>query len=108
MNVRFVDLGPIDRDLHAAASPTWIYVLLVFGIAALAFELVQPGFGFAGFSGLGMVALGVYGLTVVPFSWFGLALLFFGMAAMTADVRIRRLGALTAVGRAWRSSRARS
>ena len=98
VNVKFVDLGPIARVLHAAASPTWIYVLLVFGIAALAFELVQPGFGFAGFSGLGMVALGLYGLTVVPFSWLGLAVLLFGMAAMTADVRIRRLGVLTAVG----------
>ena len=48
-----------------------IYFLLVFALAALAFELTQPGFGFAGFAGLGMLALGVYGLTVVPVNWFG-------------------------------------
>jgi membrane-bound serine protease (ClpP class) len=98
VEVRFVDLGPIDRVLHAAASPTWIYVLLVLGLAALAFELTQPGFGFAGFSGLGMVALGVYGLTVVPFSWLGLLLLVGGIVLMTLDVRVRRLGVLTGIG----------
>lgn len=98
VNVRFVDLGPIDRVLHAAASPTWIYVLLVLGLAGLAFELTQPGFGFAGFAGAGMVALGVYGLTVVPFSWLGLGLLLLGIGLMTGDVLVRRLGPLTAAG----------
>lgn len=98
VNVRFVDLGPLQRVLHAAASPTWIYVLLVLGLAGLAFELTQPGFGFAGFAGAGMVALAVYGLTVVPFSWLGLGLLLLGIGLMTADVLLKRLGPLTAVG----------
>jgi membrane-bound serine protease (ClpP class) len=98
VSVRFVDLGPVDRVLHAASSPTWIYVLLVLGLAALAFELTQPGFGFAGFAGLGMLALAVYGLTVVPFSWPGLVLLLLGGGLMTLDVRLRRLGLATAAG----------
>src|SRR5918995_247378 len=79
VTVRFTDLGPLDRALHAAASPTWIYVLLVLGLAALAFEATQPGFGFAGFGGLRMLALAVYGLTVVPFSPLGLGLLLGGI-----------------------------
>ena len=98
VNVRFVDLGPIDRVLHAATSPTWIFVLLVLGLAGLAFELTQPGFGFAGFAGAGMVALGIYGLTVVPFSWIGLGLLLLGIGLMTGDVLVRRLGPLTVGG----------
>ncbi|MGH2636624.1 MAG: NfeD family protein [Actinomycetota bacterium] len=98
VEVRFVDLGPVARVLHASSSPTWIYVLLVLGLAALAFELTQPGFGFAGFSGVGMLALSAYGLTVVPFSWPGLALLVGGMGLLTLDVRFRRLGVLTALG----------
>jgi membrane-bound serine protease (ClpP class) len=98
VTVRFSELGPIDRTLHAAASPTWIYVLLVLGLAALAFELTQPGFGFAGFAGLAMVALAVYGLTVVPFSPVGLGVLLLGIGLMTFDVRVRRLGPLTAAG----------
>ncbi|HJS27360.1 MAG TPA: NfeD family protein [Actinomycetota bacterium] len=98
VTVRFTELGPVDRTLHAAASPTWIYVLLVLGIAALAFEITQPGFGFAGFAGAGMLALATYGLTVVPFSVLGLALLVVGLGLMTLDVRLRRLGAFTVAG----------
>jgi membrane-bound serine protease (ClpP class) len=96
--VRFHDLGPGKRVLHAVASPTWIYVLLVFGLAAIAFELTQPGFGFAGFSGVGMLALGVYGLTAVPVFWPGLALLLGGIGLMVADVLVRRLGWRTYLG----------
>jgi membrane-bound serine protease (ClpP class) len=98
VTVRFTDLGPFDRVLHAAASPTWIYVLLVLGLAALAFEATQPGFGFAGFSGLGMLALAAYGLTVVPFSPLGLGLLLAGIALLTLDVRLRKLGPLSLAG----------
>jgi membrane-bound serine protease (ClpP class) len=98
VSVRFVDLGPLDRVLHAAASPTWIYVLLVLGLAGLAFELTQSGFGFAGIAGVGMLALAAYGLTVVPFSWVGLALLLAGIGLMTFEVRTRSLGTPTLVG----------
>ena len=98
VTVRFTELGPFDRVLHAAASPTWIYVLLVLGLAALAFEATQPGFGFAGFAGLGMLALAVYGLTVVPFSPLGLGLLLAGIGLLTLDVRLRTLGPLSFAG----------
>jgi membrane-bound serine protease (ClpP class) len=98
VEVRFTDLGPIDRVLHAMASPSAVYLLLVFGFAALAFELTQPGFGFAGFGGAAMLALGVYGLTVVPFSWAGLALLAAGLVMLTLDVVRRSLGPLTVTG----------
>jgi membrane-bound serine protease (ClpP class) len=98
VDVRFTGLGPVDRVLHAMASPAAIYVLLVLGFAAIAFELTQPGFGFAGFSGIGMLSLGVYGLTVVPSSWIGLGLLVLGVVGMAADVVLRRLGPLTIGG----------
>jgi membrane-bound serine protease (ClpP class) len=98
VTVRFTDLGPVDRVLHAAASPTWIFVLLVLGFAGLAFEITQPGFGFAGFSGIALLGLGIYGLTVVPFSWLGLVLLVGGIGLMAGDVRLRKLGPLTGFG----------
>jgi membrane-bound serine protease (ClpP class) len=98
VDLRFTDLGPVDRVLHAMASPSAIYLLLVFGLAALAFEITQPGFGFAGFAGLGTLALAIYGLTVVPFAWVGLALLVGGVGAMTLDVVKRSLGIPTAAG----------
>ena len=98
VDIRFENLGPVNRVLHGVASPSMVYFLLVLALAALAFELTQPGFGFAGFAGLGMLALGLYGLTVVPVNWFGLALLVGGIGLMVLDVRARRLGPLTVVG----------
>jgi membrane-bound serine protease (ClpP class) len=98
IEVRFTELGPIDRILHAVASPAAIYLLLVLGLAGIAFELTQSGFGFAGFAGLGMLGLAVYGLTVVPAFWPGSALLVAGVVMLCADVLLRRLGVLTAAG----------
>ncbi|MGH2580185.1 MAG: NfeD family protein [Actinomycetota bacterium] len=98
VEVHFTELGPVDRVLHAVASPAAIYLLLVLGLAALAFELTQAGFGFAGFVGLGMLALALYGLTVVPVSLPGIGLLVAGVVLLCADVLLRRLGVLTAAG----------
>src|SRR5439155_18598515 len=91
-------MGPIDRTLHAVASPSMIYFLLVIGLACLAFEITQPGFGFAGFAGVGMVGLGALGLSAVPPAWDWFALMVGGIALMTVDVRLRNLGLATAAG----------
>lgn len=98
VEIRFNNLGPVKRIAHGVASPSMIYFLLVIGVAALAFEITQPGFGFAGFSGVALVGLAVYGLTVVPVSWPGLALLLGGIGLLIADVRLRRLSVLTYAG----------
>jgi membrane-bound serine protease (ClpP class) len=95
VSIRFVEPGLLVRVAHAVATPTMVYVLIVFGLACLAFEITQPGFGFAGFAGLFLIALGAYGLTVAVPSWLGLALVLGGIGAMVQDVRIRRLGVLT-------------
>jgi membrane-bound serine protease (ClpP class) len=98
VELRFNEPGPVKRVQHAVATPSMVYWLLVAALAALAFELTQPGFGFAGFSGLALLALALYGLTVVPPSWLGLAVLLLGTAALVLDVRLRRLGPFTAIG----------
>lgn len=98
VELRFNEPGPIRRVQHAVATPSMVYWLLVAGLAALAFELTQPGFGFAGFSGLLFLALAGYGLTIVPPSILGFALLLLGTGGLVLDVRLRRLGVLTAGG----------
>ena len=91
VQVSFTSLGPVDRVLHASATPTSVYLLLIFAAAALAFELTQPGFGFAGFSGIALLGLGIYGVTVVQPSPLGLALLVGGILLLVWDVQFRRL-----------------
>ena len=98
VNMYFDNMGPVLRVAHGVASPSIIYFLLAIGLACLAFELTQPGFGFAGFAGVGMLLLAAYGIWVIPPFWPGFALLLAGVALMTLDVRIRNLGPLTALG----------
>ncbi len=96
--LRFSDLGPVARVLHAVASPTASYVLLVLALWAVAFEVTQPGFGLAGVAAVVLGGLAIYSLTVAPAGALGLALLLSGVAALTLDVRLRRLGLLTLLG----------
>jgi membrane-bound serine protease (ClpP class) len=98
VDIRFSELGPVKRVEHGVATPSMAYFLLVAGLACLAFEVTQPGFGFAGFSGLALLALAAYGISVVPPSPLGLAILLGGVGLLVADVRLRRLGPLTAAG----------
>jgi membrane-bound serine protease (ClpP class) len=98
VTIRFIEPGLLVRGVHAVSTPTMVYVLLVIGLACVAFELTQPGFGFAGFAGLFLLALGIYGATVAVPQWPGAVLLLAGIGAMVADVRMRRLGVVTYAG----------
>jgi membrane-bound serine protease (ClpP class) len=91
VEIRFEEPGLITRVLHAVATPSMVYFLLVLGLAALAFELTQPGFGFAGFSGLALLALAVYGVTAAIPSWLWFGLLLVGIGLLMLDVRMRGL-----------------
>jgi membrane-bound serine protease (ClpP class) len=95
---RFHELGPIRRVLHAVSTPAAVYVLVVVGLWALAFELTQPGFGVAGIAGLVFLALAGYGLAVVPVQWLGLALIVVGTALEGLDVLLKRVQILTLGG----------
>jgi membrane-bound serine protease (ClpP class) len=98
VDIRFEEPGVITRILHAVSTPSMVYVLLALGLAALAFELTQPGFGFAGFSGIGLVGLAIYGLTVAIPWWPGFALLLLGVGLLVLDVRLRNLSWPTWLG----------
>ena len=95
VRVTFHELGPGRRILHAVASPVAIYVLLLLGLAGIAFELTQAGIGVAGVAGVLALGFAVYGLVVVPFSPIGLGLFLGGQALLAADVVLRRFGPLT-------------
>ncbi|MDP8955453.1 MAG: hypothetical protein M3N24_00615, partial [Actinomycetota bacterium] len=98
VEVRFHDMGPIRRILHAVSTPTAVYVLLVFGLWGIAFEVTQPGIGVAGISAVLALALAVYALTIVPVNWIGLGLILAGTGLQWLDVVIRRVALLTVAG----------
>jgi membrane-bound serine protease (ClpP class) len=100
VQVRFHEIGLLQRILHAVSTPTAVYVLLVLGLWLIAFELTQPGFGVAGIGGVAAIALAGYGLAVIPVSWPGLTLIVAGIGLQGLDVAIRRVALLTLAGTA--------
>lgn len=100
VNVRLHSLGILARLLHAAAAPAFIYMLLVFGLGTLAFELFQPGFGVAGFAGLVMLPFAIFGLVVLPVTWWALALVLLGLVLYSVDTAMAGLGWTTAAATA--------
>ena len=97
-DVRFQNMGLGRRVLHAVADPALAYVLIVGGALALVFEIFQPGFGVSGISGLILLALGGYGLTVLPVNPLGAGLLLAGLVVLAIDLSLAGFGVATALG----------
>ena len=86
--VRFHKLGLVAQMFHTAASPPVTYLFLVIGLALLLFEFFTAGIGIAGVVGTALVALGCYGLGVLPVRGWAVALLLFSMFAFAIDVQV--------------------
>jgi membrane-bound serine protease (ClpP class) len=95
VEVRFHSLGLLRRVLHAATTAPFIYLLLVIGLGMLLFEVFQPGFGVAGLAGIITAAVGVFGLAVLPVTWWGVALVVLGLILYAVDTAIAGFGPVT-------------
>jgi membrane-bound serine protease (ClpP class) len=95
VGVRFHSLGLVRRLLHAATTAPFIYLLLTVGLGMLLFEVFQPGFGVAGLAGLVTVAIGAFGLTVLPVTWWAVALVVLGLVLYGVDTAVAGFGPLT-------------
>ena len=100
-DTRIANPGLITKVRRSLGTTPWlVYLLLLTGAGAVVFELFQPGFGPAGYSGIILLALAAYGLTTLPIAPLGLALLVAGLIMLTADVARGGLGLLTWTGTA--------
>jgi membrane-bound serine protease (ClpP class) len=95
VEVRFHSLGLVRRMLHAATTGPFVYLLLVLGLGMLLFELFQPGFGVAGIAGVVMGVIGAFGLTVLPVTWWAVALVVLGLILYALDTAVAGFGPIT-------------
>ncbi|MGH3050748.1 MAG: NfeD family protein, partial [Gaiellaceae bacterium] len=97
---RVDNVGPgfFTRLLNAIIDPNVLSLLFLAGIAGIAFEVFHPGIVLPG--ALGGVALvtALFGFSVLPISWAGLALILLGVALMVIDAHVVTHGALTLSG----------
>jgi membrane-bound serine protease (ClpP class) len=94
LGVVFRSLPLGSRFMHTVASPPVAYLLFIFGMALIVFELFTAGVGVAGLVGAGAFVLGSYGLAVLPVRPEAIALLVVSMIAFAVDVQ-------TGVPRVW-------
>ncbi|WP_052664736.1 NfeD family protein [Nitriliruptor alkaliphilus] len=95
VGVRFHSLGLVRRLLHAATTAPFIYLLLTVGLGMLLFEVFQPGFGVAGLAGLITAGIGVFGLFVLPVTWWAVALVVLGLLLYAVDTAVAGFGPVT-------------
>jgi len=97
-HVDTVKPGFFTRFLNALIDPNVISLLFLAGIAGIGFEIFHPGIVLPG--ALGAVALltALFGFSVLPISWTGLALILLGVALLVIDAHVVTHGALTVSG----------
>jgi membrane-bound serine protease (ClpP class) len=88
----------IEQILHIVVNPTVILTLLGIGVQAILIEISSPGGWVAGFIGIVSIALGVYGLGVLPVNALGLVLIALAIGLFVMEVKAVTHGALSAAG----------
>jgi len=90
--------GFLTRFLNALIDPNVLSLLFLAGIVGIGFEIFHPGIVLPG--ALGGVALvtALFGFSVLPISWAGLALILLGVVLLVVDAHVVSHGALTLSG----------
>jgi membrane-bound serine protease (ClpP class) len=91
-------LNALERVLHTVVNATVVALLMAVGVQAILIELSSPGGWVAGFVGVVSLALGFYGLGVLPVNWLGLGLVAAAFVLFVLDIKAPTHGALTAAG----------
>jgi membrane-bound serine protease (ClpP class) len=97
-SVRFHEPSLLTQLLHAVATPSPTYLLLVLGLLLIVFEFFTAGVGVAGAVGAASLVLASYGLGVLPTRPLALVVLVVGILGYTIDVQAGAPRAWTAIG----------
>jgi membrane-bound serine protease (ClpP class) len=86
------------RLLNTLIDPNILGLLFLAGIAGIGFEIFHPGIVLPGaFGGIALLTA-LFGFSVVPISWAGLALILLGVVLLVIDAHVVTHGALTLTG----------
>ena len=99
-NATIVDVreGFLTRFLSTLIDPNIVSLLFLAGLAGLGFELFHPGVVIPGAFGAICMVTALFGFSVLPLSWGGLALVLLGVSLLVIDLHVPTHGALTLSG----------
>jgi membrane-bound serine protease (ClpP class) len=89
-----------ERLLGVLTNPSLIYLLLLAGLAGVAFEMTHPGIYLPGVLGTICLLLAGYGLNLLPIDYAGLALAVFGFGLIVTEAFVPAFGAFVLGGAA--------
>ena len=93
-----VSPGFFTSFLSTLIDPNIVSLLFLAGIVGLAFELFHPGIVIPGAFGAICMITALFGFSVLPLDWGGLALILLGIALLVIDLHVTSHGALTLSG----------
>lgn len=96
--LREVEMSPMRRLLSALAHPNIAYILLGFASLGIYFELMNPGSILPGVVGAICLILALFSLSVLPFSYAGVALVLLAFVLFIAEIKVPSYGMLTVGG----------
>lgn len=88
----------IEQLLQTLTNPNIVFILFTVGVQAILIEISSPGGWVAGFIGVVSLALGAYGIGVLPVNLFGLVFIATSFVLFFLDIKAPTHGALTAAG----------
>jgi membrane-bound serine protease (ClpP class) len=88
------DMNFAERFLDIISDPNIAFLLLSLGSIALFFEIVHPGQIFPGVFGAIALIMAFFSLTVLPFNWAGLILIFLAFGLFVAEIFVTSGGIL--------------
>lgn len=83
-----------NRLLGVISDPNVAYLLLLFGVYGLIFELANPGVFFPGIAGVISLLLALYSFQVLPINYTGLALIVLGIGLLTGEAFLPSFGSI--------------
>jgi membrane-bound serine protease (ClpP class) len=93
-----VSPGLTTRFLNTLIDPNLISLFFLLGIVGLVFEVLHPGVVLPGAVGAVSLAIALFGFSVLPTNWAGIALVVLGAALLIIDLHATTHGALTVGG----------
>ena len=93
-----IEMNFTQKLLSILSDPNLAYILLMFGIYGLFFELYNPGAIFPGVFGGICIILAFYSMHALPINYAGLALILFAVILFILEIKIVSHGILTIGG----------
>jgi membrane-bound serine protease (ClpP class) len=97
-DITYANPGFFTRLLNVLIDPNLITLLFLAGLAGIGYEIFHPGVVLPGALGAVALVTALFGFSILPISWAGLALVLLGIGLLVIDAHVTSHGALTVAG----------